>query len=198
MARRPVAVAVTGGIGAGKSAALAAFARCGAAVISSDEIVHRLLREDADVKAALRERWGERVFGDDGAPDRAAIGEIVFGSRDELAWLEALLHPRVAAEYLRWRDELATLAEPPRVCVTEVPLLYETGAETRFDAVVAITAPEELRRQRAGERLDARADRLVPDDEKVRRADYAYVNDGSLAELEDFVAGVYAELARNG
>ena len=171
MARRPVAVAITGGIGAGKSEALAAFARCGAAVSSSDEIVHRLLREDEQVKAALRERWGERVFGVDGTPDRRAIGEIVFESRDELAWLEALLHPRVAAEYLRWRDELSRLDDPPRVCATEVPLLYETGAESRFDAVVVITAPEEVRRGRAGERLDARADRLVPDGEKVRRAD---------------------------
>ena len=92
--RRPLAVAVTGGIAAGKSEALAAFARHGAAVASSDEIVHRLYREDAELKQALRERWGERVFAG-GEVDRAAVGRIVFADRAELSWLERELHPRV-------------------------------------------------------------------------------------------------------
>src|SRR5881392_3650852 len=91
---RRVTVAVTGGIGAGKSEALKAFARHGAATSSSDEIVHGLLREDPEVHAALRERWGDGVLGPDGA-NRAAIAEIVFANADELAWLERLLHPRV-------------------------------------------------------------------------------------------------------
>ena len=94
---RPIAVAITGGIGAGKSEALAAFARHGAAVISSDEIVHRLLREDEPVREALRERFGDEVFGEDGEVDRAAIAEIVFADREALDWLEALLHPLVVA-----------------------------------------------------------------------------------------------------
>ena len=85
---RPLAVALTGGIAAGKSEALQAFARHGAAVISSDEVVHELYRDDAELQAALRERWGDSVFAD-GEVDRAAIGRIVFGDRDELAWLEA-------------------------------------------------------------------------------------------------------------
>src|SRR5437763_6312157 len=106
--RRPVAVAITGGIGAGKSEALAAFARHGAATISSDDIVHRLLREDEEVRRALVERFGPEVLV--GAEvDRAAIGEIVFDDREELVWLEQLLHPRVAQEYLEWRDRLAQL-----------------------------------------------------------------------------------------
>jgi dephospho-CoA kinase len=195
-AKRPVAVAITGGIGAGKSEALAAFARHGAAVVSSDEIVHRLLREDAEVKHAILERFGEGVLGADGEIDRGRVGKIVFADRDELAWLEALLHPRVSAEYLRWREGLAQLPDPPAVCVTEVPLLYESGSEVRFDAVVVITASTEARIRRTIH-ADAglRERRLIPDDEKARRADFAYVNDGTLEELDAFVGGVMRALA---
>ena len=78
--------------------------------------------------------------------------------------------------------------------MNEVPLLYEAGAESRFDAVVVITAPRELRAERAGERLDEREQRLIPDEEKMSRADFAYVNDGSLDDLDAFVAGVVSTL----
>jgi dephospho-CoA kinase len=163
-------------------------------VVSSDEIVHRLLREDDEVRAAVRERFGDRVFGDDGNVSRAAVAQIVFADSKQLAWLETLLHPRVAREYLDWRDQLSRLPDPPTICVTEVPLLYEVGAERRFDAVVAITAPTDLRAERAKVPLTERSRRLIPDEEKLRRADFAYVNDGSIAELEAFVASVVAHL----
>jgi dephospho-CoA kinase len=189
----PVTVAITGGIGAGKTEALHAFARHGAATNSSDEIVHRLLREDAEVHAALRERWGDAVVGAGGA-DRAAIAEIVFADPAELAWLESLLHPRVVREYLAWREELTADPGSPRVAVIEVPLLFETGGQERFDVVVAITAPAAVRAARSAVRPDAREARLIPDEEKVRRADFAYVNDGELDALDEFVGGVMARL----
>jgi dephospho-CoA kinase len=189
-----VAVAVTGGIGAGKSEALAAFGRQGAAVVSSDEIVHELLRSDEEVKDALRERWGESVFNADGEVDRARVADIVFGDRRELAWLEALLHPRVVTTYLRWRDRLAELDDPPAVSVTEVPLLYEVGGDERFDAVVVVTASPEVRISRRIGPFDEREERLIPDDEKVARADFAYLNDGTLEELDAFVADVMDKL----
>ena len=194
--RRPVAVAITGGIGAGKTEALKAFERHGAAVISSDEIVHHLLRDDPDVKAAVVERLGQGVLDDSGEIDRKRVGGIVFGDRKQLAWLEQLLHPRVVATYLRWRDELARLPDPPAVCATEVPLLYETGGEARFDAVVAITAAPAVRTSRTivGDPT-LREQRLIPDEEKLRRADFAYANDGTLEQLDAFVAGVVATLS---
>jgi dephospho-CoA kinase len=188
--KRPLAVALTGGIAAGKSEALQAFARHGAAVISSDDVVHRLYRDDDGLQAALRERWGERVFGD-GAVDRAEIGRIVFADRAELAWLECELHPRVRAATDSWLAE-----QTADVAVAEIPLLYETGGETRFDHVVVVTAPPEVREARRRDVAD-REDRLVPEEEKVRRADYRYVNDGSLEELDAFVAGVMEELRRS-
>jgi dephospho-CoA kinase len=82
------------------------------------------------------------------------------------------------------------------VCATEVPLLYETGGETRFDAVVAIGASTEVRTSRTiRPDVNLREQRLIPDAEKLRRADFAYVNEGTLAELDDFVAGVIAKLS---
>jgi dephospho-CoA kinase len=187
---RPLAVALTGGIAAGKSEALAAFARHGAVVISSDDVVHRLYREDMGLQAALRDRWGDRVFCD-GEVDRAEIGQIVFADRAELAWLESELHPRVRAATDAWVAE-----QTADVIVAEIPLLFETGGERRFDRVVVVTAPPELREARRGD-LAEREDRLVPEDEKLRWADFSYVNDGSLEDLDAWVAGLLEDLRRS-
>ena len=176
----PLRVAVTGGIGAGKSEVLRAFARRGVPTISADEIVHELIAGDPDVRAALEERFG--------TTDRARIGEVVFADRDELAWLEALLHPRVVAR----RDEWLAGVDAP-VAVAEIPLLYETGGEHEADAVVVVTAPAELRRGRSAA-VDQRSARLIPDEEKAARADFVYVNDGTLEQLDAFVGDVLAQL----
>ena len=118
----------------------------------------------------------------------------MFGDREKLAWLESVLHPLVSREYLTWREQLAELDDPPSVCVTEVPLLYEVGAQDRFDKVVVITAPRALREQRRRVPRDDRDARLLPDREKVRRADFHYVNTGTYEDLFDWVGGVMAEL----
>ena len=180
---RPRAVALTGGIAAGKSEALKAFARHGAATASADAIVHDLLAHDTEVRDAIRARWG-----DDAVGDRARIGEIVFDDRRELEWLEQLLHPRVRLAQQAW---LEGVGEP--IAVVEIPLLYETGGESRFDAVVVITAPPEVRAARRGAFAE-RESRLISDEEKLRRADYAYVNDGTLEDLDRFVAEVVERL----
>jgi dephospho-CoA kinase len=193
---RPIAVAITGGIGAGKSEALYAFQKAGAATVSSDEMVHHLLRTDPEVREAIVGELGADVLDDEGVIDRGRVAEKVFGDRAKLDFLERLLHPRVAAEYLRWREQLAQLPNPPQVTVTEVPLLYETGGDERFDRVVVITAPAKLREQRRRVRRDDRDLRLLPDAEKLKRADFAYVNTGTLEELDAWVAGVMRELTR--
>jgi len=139
------------------------------------------------VQAALVERFG--------TSDRREVRTQAVGDRDALIWLEGLLHPRVIARTEAWRDELSQLPDPPALAVNEVPLLFEAGAEGRFDTVVVVTAPRELRAGRAGDRLDEREERLIPDEEKVSRADFAYVNDGSLDDLDVFVAGVVRTLS---
>jgi len=178
---RPLTIAVTGGIGAGKSQALLSFARRGVPVLSADEVVHDLMRDDPDVRAALEERFG--------TTDRRQIGEIVFADREQLSWLESLLHPRVRSATEDWLADLDA-----KVAVTEIPLLFETGGEGRFDAVVVITAPEDVRAARAPQARDTRSRRLISDEEKVARADFAYVNDGTLDELDEFVGQVLERL----
>jgi dephospho-CoA kinase len=191
--RRPLAVAITGGIAAGKTETLAAFARRGAAVSSADEIVHRVYREDEGLKSELRERWGERVFDADGEVDRAAVGAIVFDDHAELDWLESVLHPRVRDAHKRWHDEVGLRPDQPALVVDEIPLLYESGSESRYDKVVVVTASPSVREARRGAYAN-RESRLIPDDEKMRRADFVYVNDGSLEELDAFVDTVVKEL----
>ena len=118
--------------------------------------------------------------------------DLAVADREALLWLEKLLHPKVSERTDAWREELSQLPNPPALAVNEVPLLYEAGIEGRFDAVVVITAPRQLRAARR--KLDEREERLIPDGEKVRRADFSYVNDGSLDELDAFVAGVVSTL----
>ncbi len=190
---RPLAVAITGGIGAGKSEALKAFGRHGAATVSSDEIVHHLLRRP-ELRAIVLERLGQGVLGPDGELDRGAIATVVFNDGAQLTWLEELLHPLVAQEYLSWREQLGALPEPPPVAVTEVPLLYEVGGEERFDKVVVVTAPRQLRRARSQVSAEEREKRLLPDREKLARADYAYTNTGTIEELDAFVGSVMHDL----
>jgi dephospho-CoA kinase len=180
---RPKAVALTGGIAAGKSEALAAFARHGAATASADAIVHELLASDEEVRDAIRDRWG-----DDAVGNRPRIGAIVFDDPAELEWLEQLLHPRTRRAQLAWLEGVTA-----PLAVVEVPLLYETGGEARFDAVVVITAPPTVRDARRPA-VDEREARLLPDEEKVRRADFSYVNDGTLDDLDAFVADVVETL----
>jgi len=149
--------------------------------LSADEVVHRLIADDPEVGAALEERFG--------TTDRAGIAAVVFANPEQLAWLEGLLHPRVRRVEEDWLSGLDAA-----VAVTEIPLLYEVGGEDRFDAVVVITAPTEVRAARTGVSLGARAGRLLPDEEKAARADFAYVNDGTLEQLDAFVGNVLEQL----
>ena len=124
-----------------------------------------------------------------GTTKRSDIASVVFADREQLAWLEALLHPRVVRRYLEWRElQTAPLA------VTEVPLLYETGGDERFDKVVVITAPKALRDARRDPMPGDREIRFIDDKEKTKRADYSYVNTGTLEDLDEFVVSVVDDL----
>jgi dephospho-CoA kinase len=190
-------IGLTGGIGSGKSEALAACRRAGAAVLSSDQVVHDLLAKD-EVVELLVARWGQGVLSN-GKIDRAAVAQIVFDKPDQLQWLEQNLFPLVGAEIVAWRAELLASGDPPRVAVVEVPLLFEAGAEGGFDTTVAIVADERLRAERAAARdhhaVDERTARQLSQDEKARRADHVIHNDGSLEDLEREVEDLLDSLA---
>ena len=182
-------IGLTGGIGAGKSEALAAASRLGAATISSDRVAHEVLARD-DVRDLLIGRWGEDVA-PGGAVDRARVAEIVFNQPQELAWLESETHPRVGATVAEWR---AALGPEVEVAVLEVPLLFEAGMEGGFDETIAVIASDEVRERRLAERgqpgLEGREARQLSQDEKAERADHVIRNDGTLDDLEHAVAGV--------
>jgi dephospho-CoA kinase len=177
---------LTGGIGAGKSEALAAFERLGAATLSTDRVAHDLL-EDDEVREALVERWGDGIA-PAGRVDREKVSEIVFKDRDELAWLESVTHPRVGAHVLEWRQ---SIGPEVAVAVVEVPLLFEAAMEGAFDDTVAVVAGDELRDARLRGRgqggLAGREGRQLDQAEKERRADHVIRNDASLEELESEV-----------
>ena len=190
-------VGLTGGIGAGKSEALAAFERRGVAVLSTDKVAHDILDDD-QVRAALVERWGEQIA-PGGAIDRDRVGEIVFADRDELTWLESVTHPRVGAHVLEWRQNLGQEVE---IAVVEVPLLFEAAMEGAFDATLAVVADDGIRDARLRERgqsgLEGREDRQLDQAEKVRRADHVIRNDASLEELDREVNELIDQLRKGG
>lgn len=190
----PLTIGLTGGIAAGKSEALAAFGRLGAATLSSDAVVHDLL-EGESFRAELTERWGPEVAPEGAPTDRGKIGGIVFADPDELKWLESRIHPLVGAETTAW---IAGLPAETKVAVIEVPLLFEGGREKVFDTTVSIVAAEGVRRERAAARghalVDAREARQLTQEEKAERAEHVVVNDGSVEDLEAALSALLAKL----
>jgi dephospho-CoA kinase len=185
-------IGLTGGIGAGKSTALEALQRLGAATLSTDRVVHDLY-DDAEVQAAVTERFGPTVVSD-GLVDRSALARLAFATPEDRGWLEQMLWPRVSARIVDWRQGLERESSPPRAAIVEVPLLFESGMESVFDATIVVVADEELRAQRAGARgheaLAQRSARQLSQQEKAERATYVVTNDESIDALQSKLSTV--------
>ena len=193
----PPFVGLTGGIGAGKSEALAALGRLGAATLSTDAVVHELYA-DPEVRDAVVDRWGPEVA-PGGTVDRSAIAKRAFAGDDERGFLEGLLWPRVGQRIADWREQESAREPAPRALVIEIPLLFESGMDHGFDATIAVVADEEIRRERAASRghqsVDERTARQLTQEEKASRATFAVANSGTLAELESRLSDVLAKLS---
>jgi dephospho-CoA kinase len=189
-------VGLTGGIAAGKSEALAAFERLGAATLSTDAVTHELLTS-GEVRDMLVERFGDAVA-PGGEVDRAKVADVVFGDPDEREWLEGVLWPRVGRRVWEWRQEVESRDPAPQAAVVEVPLLFEAGMEEAFDTTVAVVADEAVREDRAGGRghrgVESRTSRQLSQDEKAARADVVIRNDGSIDELESELSRFLANM----
>ncbi|HWF35335.1 MAG TPA: dephospho-CoA kinase [Solirubrobacteraceae bacterium] len=185
-------VALTGGIGAGKSTALDALGRLGAAVLSTDQVVHDLYLS-AEVRDAVVARFGAEVA-PDGVVDRRAVADRMFAGAEDRGWVEGLLWPRVGERMAAWRDEVAGRDPAPAAAVVEVPLLFESGMAGVFDATIAVVADEAVRSERAGGRGHAavaeRTARQLTQEEKAAQAQYVVHNDGTPAELERALSAV--------
>lgn len=198
-----ITVGLTGGIAAGKSTVASLMARLGAGVLDADEVVRELQRPGTWVYQAILQAFGPSIVQRDGTIDRKRLGEMVFQDEGARRQLEATVHPAlVAAIEQRLR---AFKAQGVKLCVVELPLLIEAGAQERFDWVVVVTAPEEVQVSRlmadrglSREEALARIRSQMPLHEKVRVADFVIENAGDLQEVERRVQELYQALLQKG
>ena len=136
-------VALTGGIGSGKSLAGEYLAALGAIVVDSDQLARAVVERGTPAFDDIVARFGDEIL-KDGNLDRSKLGELVFSNPAARAELEAITHPRIREAL----DEIVASCDPEDVIVNQIPLLVETGGKDRFDYIISITAPLELRRER--------------------------------------------------
>lgn len=186
-----IKVAICGGIGSGKSTVCRMFAERGVALYDSDSRAKALMNESDELRKALVAEFGEECY-TEGVLNRPYLASRVFGSEEQLARLNSIVHPAVKADFLRWAEE-----QEGDYCILESAILFESGFDAVVDKTVAVLAPLPLRIERAMERdgasreqIEARVKAQMSDDELVARADFAIVN----IHLEDVEKDV-AELA---
>jgi dephospho-CoA kinase len=192
----PPFIALTGGIGAGKSTALAALERLGAATISTDVVVHELYETD-EVRDAVVDQFGPEVA-PGGVIDRGALAVRAFATDEGRSWLEQLLWPRVRQRVASWRERKLLEQPPPRALVVEVPLLFESGGEGQYDATIAVVADEHIRHERALSRgmraVAEREARQLSQEKKASLSTFVAVNDDGVDELEQKLAEILVML----
>ncbi|MFA4943365.1 MAG: dephospho-CoA kinase [Lentisphaeria bacterium] len=189
-------IGITGSLGAGKSTVLGLFARLGAAGWDADAAVHELYQPGRAGWRAARDRWGEEILAADGQLDRARLAARIFPCPAERKRWEAIIHPLVHDHMLA----TAQAAAAPLFCA--VPLLYEGGWESWFEAVACVWCPPALQRERLRRRglaeadISARLAAQLPADEKLRRADFGLINAGSLDLLARQCAAIWNRLTQ--
>lgn len=195
-AERVPFVGLTGGLGAGKSTALAAAAELGAATLSTDQVVHELLATDR-VRDLLVGRLGPDVA-PGGRVDRGTVASRVFERPEDREWLERMLWPRVGRRLAEWRTWVEATDSPPPVAVVETPLLFEAGMEDFYDFTIAVVADEALCAERAGARgqqaVAERAGRQLTQAEKSQRATFTIRNDGTVEDLKAELSSILATI----
>ena len=192
-------VALTGSIGMGKSTVGKMFAAMGVPLFDADATVHALYQKGGAAVAPLRVAFPEAVIDD--AVDRAILSRLVLGRPNEIAKLEAIVHPLVGERRRQFLDEAAAQGAP--FVVLDIPLLFEGGGQSRVDKVIVVSAPASMQRARVLARPDmtekkfeAILARQVPDAEKRRQADFIIDTGVTLAETEMQVRDLVAQLEK--
>jgi dephospho-CoA kinase len=201
-------VGLTGGIGSGKSAVGAIFASLGAHVIQADQVSHGLMQPGQSVYEDVVQAFGREILDPDGRINRRKLADAAFGTEEHAASrvseLNRIVHPAVIRYEESWMQEVGE-REPGAIAMVEAALLLEAGGIDRFDRLVVVTCPFEIRVQRWARRTDVDEDAArrelerrmkaqLPDEEKVRLADYAIDNGNSLIETERQVREVFSKL----
>lgn len=195
-----IRIALTGSIGMGKSTVARMFESAGIPVFDADSVVRRLQGPGGDLVEAIAKHF-PGTESDDGGIDRDKLSQRVLGNPDDLARLEAIVHPgvhRERAKFLLDNQDSAAL-------LFEIPLLYETGGGEAFDKVIVVSAPAEVQRERVmarpgmtEEKLAALIARQMPDEEKRKRADFVIDTSGDLSTTESQVHRIIACLGLGG
>ena len=188
-------VGLTGSFGSGKSSVLECFRELGASVLSSDEAVAEAYATNTQFRGQLREKFGDEIFGMDGAVDRKTLGERVFSDPGELKWLENTLHPLVHEHRLKQMNQ-----DPNALWVVEIPLLFEKNLEKQVDRSISVVSSYSLRVNRLKNRgfspdeVEKRNSKQLPQTQKIDRADFVILNDGSFEFLKRQVKQLFDQL----
>jgi len=178
---KPLQIGITGGIGSGKSLVCKIFTLLNVPVYDADSHAKTLMTTDGILVSQIKKEFGDLAFHTDGSLNRAWLASHVFSDERKLERLNSLVHPRVAVDYEQW---VALHSEEPYV-IKEAALLYESGSFRRLDKIIVVSAPEKLRRDRVLKRDPHRSveqfseivEKQLPEEEKLKRADYLIVND---------------------
>jgi len=211
-------VGLTGGIASGKTAVGEMFARRGVHVIQADAIAHQLMEPGSPVYDQVVRHFGKEILDADGQINRRKLAEVVFGKPNghstandrsrqpssRVNELNKLVHPAVIQRQEEWMEEIGR-REPHDIAMVDAALIFEAGAAKRFDKVIVVTCDPEQRAERLAARLRVdpetaqrevvrRLAAQIPDEEKVRMADYVIRNSGSLSDTEQQVHEVLEKL----
>lgn len=199
-------VGLTGSLACGKSTVAKMLEARGAHVLYADHIARQLMQPGQPVYAEVVKHFGRDIVQPDGAINRQKLAEQVFGS-GRIEELNRLVHPPVIAHQKQWMAELSA-RDPNGVAVVEAALILETGIQGRFDKIIVVVCTPEQRVQRfaarakinlesARKEVERRMAAQMPQEQKIKAADYVIENSGSLQELEGKVEDVYRKLGEN-
>jgi dephospho-CoA kinase len=181
--RQPIQIGITGGIGSGKSLVCHIFKVLGVPAYDADSRAKIVMTTDGILIDQIKKEFGTLSYNENGELNREQLGKTVFNQPDRLARLNSLVHPRVALDYNQWVSEQSNA----NYCIKEAALLFEAGSYQLLDKIIVVTAPDELRIQRVLQRDSHRTRKDVehifrsqmPQEEKVKLADYIIKNDES-------------------
>lgn len=200
--RKRLLVGITGAIGAGKSTVARVFRDAGYPVISADDLARQITAPGSPALQEIRALFGARAINADGAMDRAFVRREILRDSSLRKKLEALTHPRIQDLSRRAAEE--SFHTGARIVFYEAPLLFEAKSDAAMDAVICVSAPEELLIERAMKRDGVgreQAEKMLaaqmPQDEKCQRSTYVLKNEGSEAELKAAASALLAKLEKS-
>lgn len=196
-------VGLTGGIGSGKSTATSMLESLGVPIVDADVIAHELTASSGPALDAIRKHWGEAAILDDGQLNRNLLRERVFHHPEELAELEAILHPLISAETARRIELLSKQNPPPAYCIVVIPLMIEKALTDTVQRIVVVDVPVELQIERAHQRdgksrenIESIISRQATREQRLAAADFVIDNSASKSDLEKQVNDLHETLVK--